>query len=350
MVMTILISCENKIKYEYDPLDGAITILSQLSTADKVHSVYLSMSYPDRIDSLPGAEVYCYINGKRYQARQCPPDYYLSYDLETQTLLPERNPYTRYSFEATFKPGDKVRVETIKGDLMAWAELSVPEPSKLISVDTATVVKSSLIQDIDGSETYDQEYLEFTVKLEDIKGQDNYFSLDGEMTTVYNYFMGWDQMVGVDGPYILDYETFHDIILEDGFSSGIGDLFESILPINSTHCFSDNLFKDTGATVHLYFPSYYFYGSPYFILGDKAMITRNFRLRFKSIDRSFYNYLRAMNNLICYGYDVSPIIEPTMLPSNVSGGMGIVSIAAESNYEIQLGPFEYERNDDEIFY
>ena len=75
------------------------------------------------------------------------------------------------------------------------------------------------------------------------------------------------------------------------------------------------------------------------------LVNRNFRLRFKSIDRSFYNYLRAMNNLICYGYDVSPIIEPTMLPSNVSGGMGIVSIAAESNYEIELGPFEYKRQD-----
>lgn len=345
--MTVLVSCENQVKYEYDPFDGVITILSQLSTAEEVHSVYLAMSFPDRIDSLPGATVYCYINGERHQARQCPPDYYWSYDLETweEILMPEQNPYTRYSFEAAFKPGDEVRVEATKGDLRAWAELSVPEPGKLISVDTATVVKTSIIQDLDGSESYEQDYLEFTVRLEDIKGKDSYFSMDGEMTTVNSYFQENDKTVEVDGPSILDYETFHDLILEDDYSSGLGNLFEDLMPVNSTHCFSDKLFKDTGATVHLYFPSYYFYGSPYFFMAEKVLVNRNFRLRFKSIDRNFYNYLRAMNNLICYGYDVSPIIEPTMLPSNVSGGMGIVSIAAESNYEIELGPFEYERQD-----
>ena len=89
--MTVLVSCENQVKYEYDPFDGVITILSQLSTAEEVHSVYLAMSFPDRIDSLPGATVYCYINGERHQARQCPPDYYWSYDLETweEILMPE---------------------------------------------------------------------------------------------------------------------------------------------------------------------------------------------------------------------------------------------------------------------
>ena len=46
-----------------------------------------------------------------------------------------------------------------------------------------------------------------------------------------------------------------------------------------------------------------------------------------------------------YGYDVSPIIEPTMLPNNVNGGMGIVSIAAESTVEMIFGPFVYYKED-----
>ena len=61
MIFSILITaivsvaCENTIKYEYNLNDGKMTILGQLSTADTTHTIFLSMSYPDRIDSLPGA-------------------------------------------------------------------------------------------------------------------------------------------------------------------------------------------------------------------------------------------------------------------------------------------------------
>ena len=57
ILLTVFVSvaCENTIKYEYDLNDGKMTILGQLSTADTTHTIFLSMSYPDRIDSLPGA-------------------------------------------------------------------------------------------------------------------------------------------------------------------------------------------------------------------------------------------------------------------------------------------------------
>ena len=147
-------------------------------------------------------------------------------------------------------------------------------------------------------------------------------------------------------PYWLDYETFHDLILEDGYSSGMGELFEDMVPVNSTHCFSDKLFKDSEATVRFYIPSYYFKNYYYFFYdADRIEINRFLRLSMKSFDRSFYNYLRALNNMDTYGYDVSPIIEPTMLPNNVNGGMGIVSIAAESTVEMIFGPFVYYKED-----
>ena len=53
------VACQKTIKYEYDLNDGKMTILGQLSTADTTHAIILSMSYPDRIDSLPGATVEC---------------------------------------------------------------------------------------------------------------------------------------------------------------------------------------------------------------------------------------------------------------------------------------------------
>ncbi len=344
-------ACENTIRYEYDPSDGKITILGQLSTTNSKHTLFLSMSYPDRIDSLPGAKVECFVNGARSVAKAIPAGYteeLVNWQTGETMLVPNHYPYTQYEFEAKFKPGDKVRIEASKGNLNAWTELVVPKPGTIMSVDTATVVKSFVYQDIDGSDTYEQEYLEFTLRLRDVQGEDNYYSMNGDMTTVTSLSSDGEGETRVDteGPYWLDYETFHDLILEDGYSSGMGELFEDLLPVNSTHCFSDKMFKDSDATVRFYIPSYYFKSRYYYFFeADRAEINRFLNLSLKSFDRSFYNYLRALNNMATYGYDVSPIIEPTMLPNNVNGGMGIVSIAAESTVEMIFGPFVYYKED-----
>ena len=357
LIITILIAalgfvaCENTIRYEYDPSDGKITILGQLSTTNSKHTLFLSMSYPDRIDSLPGAKVECFVNGARSVAKAIPAGYteeLVNWQTGETMLVPNRFPYTRYEFEANFKPGDKVRIEASKGNLNAWTELVVPKPGTIMSVDTATVVKSFVYQEIDGTDTYEQEYLEFTLRLRDVQGEDNYYSMNGDMTTVTSLSSDGEGETRVDteGPYWLDYETFHDLILEDGYSSGMGELFEDMVPVNSTHCFSDKMFKDSDATVRFYIPSYYFKSRYYYFFeADRAEINRFLNLSLKSFDRSFYNYLRALNNMATYGYDVSPIIEPTMLPNNVNGGMGIVSIAAESTVEMIFGPFVYYKED-----
>ncbi|MCR5463979.1 MAG: DUF4249 domain-containing protein [Bacteroidales bacterium] len=357
LIITILIAalgfvaCENTIRYEYDPSDGKITILGQLSTTNTKHTLFLSMSYPDRIDSLPGAKVECFVNGARSVAKAIPAGYteeLVNWQTGETMLVPNRFPYTQYEFEANFKPGDKVRIEASKGNLNAWTELVVPKLGTIMSVDTATVVKSFVYQDIDGTDTYEQEYLEFTLRLRDVQGEDNYYSMNGNLTTVTSLSSDdeGETRVDTEGPYWLDYETFHDLILEDGYSSGMGELFEDMVPVNSTHCFSDKLFKDSEATVRFYIPSYYFKNYYYFFYdADRIEINRFFRLSMKSFDRSFYNYLRALNNMDTYGYDVSPIIEPTMLPNNVNGGMGIVSIAAESTVEMIFEPFVYYKED-----
>ena len=349
----ICVGCVNTIRYEYDLNDGKITILAQLSTADTLHSVILSMSYPDRIDSLSGATVNCYVNGTLHRASQGPVEYYDDYDWETgeAILVPYKNRYTRYYFTAVFKSGDEVRIEASYGGSEAWAEVVVPQPGAIVSVDTVTVVKTYSAKYYDGEETYEQEYVEFTVKLEDVKGADSFYSMNGEMTTVTTLTSEGEGMNGVfvQGPGTMYFETFHDQILEDGYSSGLGDLFDDITPVNAMHCFSDKLFRDGEATVRLYFPSYNFSVYPYHYDADEIVVNKLFSMRLKSFDRSFYNYLRALNNFDYYGYDVSPIVEPTMLPNNVTGGMGMASVAAESYYDIQLPPQRFTR-DDFIYY
>lgn len=350
--LLLLAACQNTIKYEYDLNDGKITILGELSTAREEHSVFLSMSYPDRIDSLPDAAVYCYVNGERHQATKIHPGYEWRYDPVTyeSILVPVRNRYTEYSFRADFKPGDKVRIEASKGEMKAWAEMEVPSRGEIVSVDTLTLVKTLSYQSIDGSDDYEQEYVEYTVSLRDVKGADSYYTLDADKNTVTRIISEDGTEVEEQGPVKLEYETFHDRILEDDYSSGVGDIFEDLLPVNSTHCFSDKLFRDQEATVKFYVPSYYIKEHLYYFEGDKAEVDVAVHLRFKSFDRSYYNYLRALNNMMCYGFDVNPIVEPTMLPNNVNGGMGMVTIVAEDTWEMILPTKYYDKDDQPNYY
>ena len=331
----ISVACEKTIKYEYDLNDGKMTILGQLSTADTTHSIFLSMSYPDRIDSLPGATVECFVNGARTMAKAVPAGYREETDWKTgeTSLVPNTFPYTEYKFETIFKPGDKVRIEAKKGKMDAWAEMTVPQPCAIISVDTVTVIKNS-----GDFQDYEQEYVEFTIRLKDVIGEDSFFSMNPSITRLITLSSGSREAFEktTKGPYSLSYDTFHDLILEDGYSSGIGDLFEDLMPVNYTRCFSDKMFKDSEAKVKIYVPTYRFnyYIGDYSYIASKIEVDNTVRVSVNSFDRDFYNYLRAINNMQCYGYEVSPIIEPTMLPSNVTGGMGIVSVASESGIDI----------------
>ena len=332
--MIVFAACENTIKYEYDKDDGEITVLGQLSTADTLHAIYLSMSYPDRTEPLPKAKVECFVNGERSIAEEIP----VSTD---ETYISHY--YTEYVFNAVFRPGDKVRIEASAGGQNAWTESVVPDPGVIIAVDTASVVKSM----VEGGDTYDKEYMELKVRLSDVKGSENYFTLDPEMSVVETLSSGRGEVTDVffNGPSHIDYDTFHDLILEDGYSSGLGDLFEDLMPVNSMHCFSDKAFRDSEATVRMYVTSdhfragsgsYYQYYTHYFEIAAKVEVERTLHISFKTFDRDFYNYLRALNNFRCYGYDVEPIIEPTMLPNNVNGGMGMVSVMAESRVDLKL--------------
>ena len=354
--LVVPVACENTIRYEYDSADGQITLLSAMYTSDTEHSILLSMSYPDRVDSLPGATVVCYVNDARFVAVQqpVPLEEYYYYDPVAQEVLMEMRPrsqrFTEYRFAAGIHPGDEVRVEASKGSQKAWAEVTVPQPGRLVRVDTATVVRTVNYTDFDGSYSWEDSYLDVTATIRDVPGVDSYFTFTASSLTegVIRYY-GEDDNVERTEPFRQEdadirYETFHDKILEDGFSAGEGGgLLSELLPTNEMHCFSDKEFRDGEAAVHPSFESDRFYpgADGYFWdvpEGAVAELHRVFRLHLRTISREYYNYLRAINNMETYGYDVSPIIEPTMLPCNVTGGFGMVSVAAEETVVIDPNP------------
>lgn len=355
----LLASCENTIRYEYDRNDGQITLLAQMNTSDTEHTIFLSMSYPDRVDSLPGATVVCWVNGEKFVAEEQPvpmeeyynPGPYLETRVsEDRVVLRRRDQFfTEYRFLSSLHPGDEVRVEASKGSLKAWAEVTVPQPATLVQVDTNRVVRTLNYSYFDGTETYEAAYMEMAVKIRDISGEDTYFVLSGNRLEEGEFYRFNESGVVDSVAYYrqesrdLDYRTFHDMILEDGYSAGeASSLLDELLATNQMHCFSDKEFRDGEAVVRPYFDADYFtwrdYSYYWICPGtDEGDLHTIFTLQLRTISRDFYNYLRAINNMETYGYDVTPIIEPTMLPNNVTGGFGLVSVAAVQSVTFDLG-------------
>ena len=367
-VLGILAACENTIRYEYDRNDGQITLLSQMYTSETEHTIILSMSYPDRVEALKGASVVCFVNDVRHVAEEVPPQVVEQYEYDPvsgEAVIVERlqeSNHTEYVFSAVLQPGDEVRVEASKGAQKAWAEVTVPQRATLVKADTAMVERTIHYVDIDGDYSYESAFMDIAVTIRDVPGEENYYSL-----TASNFMEGEFRYLDDEGTVTktewysaedkgISYETFHDLVLEDGYSAGSsGSLLEDLLATNEMHCFSDKEFKDGEVVLHPSFDAYrfrpeengwYYWMVPEAQEGDLHIV---FTLHLRSFNREFYNYLRAINNMQTYGYDVSPIIEPTMLPNNVVGGFGMVSVAAESTWSFDLGTVHIHR-DPQIYY
>ena len=303
------------------------------------------MTYPDRSEELTGATVRCYVNGILHTAEE-----------ELQTLpsyaRPEdtwwRNDFTRYHFNAALHPGDAVRLEAAKGSLNAYAELTVPEPASIVSLDTTQVVKTYVVHSYNGEEyTYESRILSVETGIRDIPGEDNYYYLD-----VRREYAGTHHFLDENGlparpdslsfdretPYI---ETEHDPVLNDGYAASPGEdgLFSELFATNEMLCFPDRLFQD-GETV-LHFSLYD--NEAAWTDATSADFDVSLSVSLQTIGRDYYNYLRAINNMETYGYNVSPIIEPTMLPNNVKGGYGMVSVSAGSSVVLPLKTIHVDR-------
>ena len=78
-------------------------------------------------------------------------------------------------------------------------------------------------------------------------------------------------------------------------------------------------------------------------------VYRDCFFRLRSLDFTQYHYLKALNNLETFGTEVSFLVEPTTLPTNVEGGIGFVGI--ETVTEMRYASFEREYEPmDTIYY
>lgn len=328
----LAVSCLEEVVIPVGDEEPVGVMNAQLNTLESVHAVYLSVSQNSRVRALPGADVRVFVNGvQAATAEESPAEYEGKWE-------------TAYIFDTALRPGDEVRIEARQGAISLSATVTAPMPVTVSAIDTSTVRMTYM------GET--DTYLQAKMTFRDTPGS-SFFRVDGRVVDEFTY-------LDEDGNPIPDYsgvsegtlwlETGFDSIISEGAGkTGGTDLAAMLADGNSYHCFSDLPFADGECTirplVHAY--SYplgdYHYGiyvpesmqeedgfweSDYWAtlsaLGKKVHRWATVQLR--SIDFSQYHYLKALENLDTFGTEMTFLVEPTTLPSNVEGGLGFVGL------------------------
>lgn len=226
------------------------------------------------------------------------------------------------TFSAAFHPGDRVEMEARANDgRSVRAETVVPAPLSILS------------QEVQISE---DEMMQCRLRVADRPGEKNWYRLGVWVQTSYDrqlperpyehlVFLSESNLVNISG----------DPILSSGYSSGEEDdgLLGLMQPENGWMIFNDQAFTDGEATLHfsLYVPEIFFFrylrnnGKDYD--GNPVKnVELNLILKVYSLSEDQYRYLKAVNAMDYYSYDFNFLSEPITLPTNVEGGLGLVTV------------------------
>ena len=333
----LVVSCYEEIILPTADEEPVGIMNAQMNTQETTHTIELSVSQKNRVRALKGADVRVTVNGKT------------TITATEVTNADESNPYYEpweqvYAFDADLKPGDEVRIEANKDAFHLSATVTAPPAAAPTIVDTATVRMSYM------GDSYD--YLQVKVGFRDLPG-DTWYRVAACMESEYAYLdEDGNPVPDCSGSYVywLEPETgFDPVISEGGGKTGGVDFGAMLSEENSYNCFSDNAFRDQECTIRpLFYPSsvYYFYDmyifpewydySDYEALYERLSempyrTHRTAHVQVRSIDFTQYHYLKALQNLDTYGTEMTFLVEPTTLPSNVEGGLGFVGLETVSD-------------------
>ena len=345
MLSFLAAGCYEEILIPTEDKDPVLVMNAQMDNLEEVHVVNLSVSLLSKVEPLPGATVKVYVN-----------DALVAEAVE----MNEENPWNRtsYAFEAVFHPGDEVRIEARKDAFNASSTAVVPPAVPIASVDTSSV-RMTYLDDT-------SEYMQLKVRFKDLPGS-SWYGVDHRYIDVWEYLdeegNASPEYTAV-GNYYGYLETGFDPVISEGSGKTSGsDLGALLSAENYYNCFADDPIADQECTLRVMLFKWNFELSEYryglyvpewmdnnpdawtILTNMPVRVSRTCIFRLRSLDFSQYHYLKALNNLETFGTEVSFLVEPTTLPTNVEGGLGFVGI--ETITEMPYAHFvrEYEAMD-----
>ncbi len=330
-------SCINKVPIDFGEVTPQLVLNAQLDAQEGGQVVYLSQSNQATLKPLQGAQVAVLVDGKPFAtAVEEPSD-------ETDAFRVG----TAYRFQGGFPAGSQVKVTARKDAWDAWAQADVPPAPVISAVDTLRTLE----QDLD--ESY--EVFQVRITFKDLPGSSYYrVGVRAEYRTTQIDAQGETRELPVDYQ-ALPMSGSKDPVL-GGTAAGM-----SFFDLDKTYlAFSDDLFRDQEYTLRLSMPaswlSYYYFPLDQEFVPVYIYYTVTLVPWLESISREEFDYLNALNNLENFGYTAQVIVEPTTLPTNVNGGMGLFTVRNRAEgapmelppvfYEVDYGPYwPYDNQD-----
>ncbi len=237
-------------------------------------------------------------------------------------------------FEYKFKPGDNVIVESVCEGRRLHSEVTVPQPPVILSHEHTFTDK-----DIS---------LYFTIK--DRPGEKNWYRVVAEMEESYDFKDYTGEIIHECRRDRLSMDTTCDPIITNGFSREGEDIFSDLMPENKYAIFSDRDFADDSARLRVDISKssvdyYYEYGKSLREYNREEVLDYQAKvfITVYAISEDQYRYLKAATSLEYNDFDLNFLIEPVLLPTNVSGGLGMVAVDMPISVEYE-GIFDYRED------
>lgn len=238
-------------------------------------------------------------------------------------------------FDALFNPGDIFTVKAGENGLSVVSEAVVPHEATILSCETGLE---------DG-------VLHCRVTLQDRPGEKNYYRIGRavfECSYIHNSY-------GHTTPYSvvkdIEVDTSGDPVINSGFSSEALDEISLFMPENKWSIFTDKEFADGTVTLKIDVRVGYLQSEINSVKESYTMdldsegnwvketynsdISADIILKIYSISEMQYQYLKAVTTWDNFDYEVHPLAESAPVPSNVTGGLGVIAIDMPATYRLE---------------
>jgi hypothetical protein len=343
----LLASCETVLIPEPMGPDRQISLQARIMTTDTIHTVYAAYSKRDTLEQAKDLTIACYVNG------EC-----VATTSESEVVKDYAGFETAcrsYRFRADIHPGDSVRIEAIGPSDRAIARVKAPDAAPVPEV---TVEK---IPSISGR-SHENMY-RFRIHVKDQPGKRNWYRLETLGRQVLNehrpagypnYYWGWTEEGGwycvIDNTQVIPVDNTMDSFLNP--EARVVDRSNKDYLANEYNYFTDELFEDGSVDLTLETQVYrYFHFNTMEsipVCTYQGLFYAFFDLQNLSREDYLNSRMQEMQYLSLTGVDwVDGLFsEDQVLPCNVEGGIGLVTVRSVSRAVLFLGektgdPFDW---------
>lgn len=309
-VVLIAAGCENTIEVIETGGEKLYVMNALLNAGDTTHFVYLSTSEGSNVNPAREATIKCYVNGTL---------------TDTAVERGSKSLIAIYSFNAIFKEGDVVRLESSTGQS---AETTVPKATVITKVDTLSFINAT---------DKTQSTTQFKVGIRDIRNADNYYRILIDTRIEAHNKLGKNLGTRISKNVALN--TDDEPLLSGGLHSRDEDDKGGLdfMSKNIYNLFSDKSFENGSYTLKV--SSGYWSFNDYFIEDPYWTTDVNYyntlvNVTILSMDRDTFRYIKTAESV--EDNDMSMLAEPSIYPDNVSGGLGFVSVSMPAVFKIRM--------------